>query len=182
MSDRYYPTTEIAATSKESSSGLPQLNPDSFASQIFWLVVVFVALNLLMARLILPRIREVLAKRQSQIQHDLDAAEKAHAEAEAAKAAYERELMLAKQKSAELMTNTQREIDSFVAAEQSKLKQSLDSMIAKATKGIDAQRQEALSDIQPLMQELASDIAKRFAGKAPTKAQLTKAFKSQTTE
>ncbi len=159
------------------SGGLPQLNPDSFASQLFWLAVVFAALYLMMARSVLPRIREVLMKRESQIQHDLDTAEKAKLEAEAARKSYEADLASAKQQSADLFARTQREIDSFLGDEQKRLQESLDAIITDSQKRIAEQRAKAMEEIKPIVQELTGLISSEYLPKAPTKTAVNKAMK-----
>ena len=42
---------------------MPQLDPSTFASQIFWLVVTFVAMSLILWRIALPRISATLESR-----------------------------------------------------------------------------------------------------------------------
>ncbi|MGH8432096.1 MAG: F0F1 ATP synthase subunit B', partial [Solimonas sp.] len=59
------------------SGGMPQLDVHSFAPQLVWLAIAFLALYLVMSRLAVPAISDTLAKRQAKIQGDLDAAEKA---------------------------------------------------------------------------------------------------------
>jgi|AACY02.3.fsa_nt_gi F0F1-type ATP synthase, subunit b len=169
--------THHAETHHEASPGLPQLNPDSFVSQIFWLAFVFAALYLMMARSVIPRIREVLTKRQSQIQHDLDAAEKAKADAEAAKASYEAELANAKQKATDEILRAQREIEAHISKAQADVSQKLEAITADSEATIAKQREEALNEIKPMIQELTAQIAKRYLPKAPTKTQINKVLK-----
>ena len=55
-----------------------------FASQIFWLALIFVALYLLMARVALPRIGGILAEREGNIDGDLAEAQRLKDESDAA--------------------------------------------------------------------------------------------------
>src|SRR6185295_10935420 len=63
---------------KEGSGGMPQLDPSSFAPQLVWLAIAFLALYLVMSRLAVPAISDTIDRRQAKIQGDLDAAEKAN--------------------------------------------------------------------------------------------------------
>ena len=55
---------------------MPQLDQmDTFASQIFWLVVTFTFLYLIVWRTALPRISDVIQERQRRIEEDLLKAE-----------------------------------------------------------------------------------------------------------
>ena len=50
---------------------MPQLNPEFFISQLFWLAVFFSFLLIFLWRVSLPRIATVLEKRQNKINEDL---------------------------------------------------------------------------------------------------------------
>ena len=84
---------------------MPQFEPSSFASQIFWLVVSFGLLYLLMSKIALPRIADILEVRQDRIAADLDRAEALRREAEEARAAYELALSDARSEAQKLLEN-----------------------------------------------------------------------------
>ena len=58
------------------SGGMPQLNPEFWISQIFWLTITFGILYVVLSKLILPKIRANLEIRKSQILENIEAAEK----------------------------------------------------------------------------------------------------------
>ncbi len=68
----------FAQTTKasEDKGGMPQLNPESFSSQIFWLVLLFLILFLLNHYVFLPRLKNIRKKRDKTIQSYLDEAKK----------------------------------------------------------------------------------------------------------
>ena len=53
------------------SGGMPQLNPEFWISQIFWLVLTFGVLYIVLSKLILPKISANLELRKSQIQENI---------------------------------------------------------------------------------------------------------------
>jgi len=53
---------------------MPQFDPSTYASQLFWLAVMFVALYWIVSKIAVPRIGEVLEQRARVIQDDLDRA------------------------------------------------------------------------------------------------------------
>ena len=75
---------------------MPQFEPTWFASQIFWLVVIFFVLYRLISRQVIPKVASVLAKRESRIQGDLDLAKTRRDELEAMRTAYEADLAKAR--------------------------------------------------------------------------------------
>ena len=54
---------------------MPQFDPTYFAPQLVWLAITFLALYLLMSRLILPRITGILSQREDRIEGNLKRAE-----------------------------------------------------------------------------------------------------------
>ncbi|MGB0695836.1 MAG: F0F1 ATP synthase subunit B' [Rhodospirillaceae bacterium] len=71
---------------------MPQFDPTSFPSQIFWLVVFFAGLFFFLSKVAIPRLQEVMEQRDKMIDDDLEAAAKLKAETDAAIAAYEKAL------------------------------------------------------------------------------------------
>ena len=65
------------------SGGMPQLNPEFWISQIFWLTITFGVLYIVLSKLILPKISLNLELRKSQIQDNIEAAEKQKENSEA---------------------------------------------------------------------------------------------------
>lgn len=86
------------------AEGLPQLTQtDTFASQIFWLIVTFGALYYIMARLVLPRLGQVVEGRREKVDDDLGRAERLRAEAEEVMQAYEKALATAREEAGVLL-------------------------------------------------------------------------------
>ena len=57
-------------------AGMPQLDPKYWASQAFWLILVFSILYLSISKFYLPKIKKNLDDRESKIKEDLDEANK----------------------------------------------------------------------------------------------------------
>src|SRR5437868_12051097 len=76
----------------EHKGGFPPFQKETFASQIFWLVITFVALYLLISRIAVPRIGGIIEAREKRIAGDLAEAQQLKADSEAALAAYEKSL------------------------------------------------------------------------------------------
>ena len=55
----------------EGQSGMPQLNPESFSSQIFWLLISFLILFLIIHFLLLPRLKKIREERDETINNYL---------------------------------------------------------------------------------------------------------------
>lgn len=71
----YFLIAETVLASEE-KGGMPQLNPESFSSQIFWLILLFVTLFLINHYFFLPKIKSIRKKRDETIQSYLEEAAK----------------------------------------------------------------------------------------------------------
>ena len=58
------------------SGGMPQLNPEFWISQIFWLIITFGILFIVLTKIILPKISDNLETRKSQILENIETADK----------------------------------------------------------------------------------------------------------
>jgi F-type H+-transporting ATPase subunit b len=58
------------------SGGMPQLNPEFWISQIFWLIITFGVLFIVLTKVILPKISDNLETRKSQILENIETADK----------------------------------------------------------------------------------------------------------
>ena len=76
----YFVLVESAQSGE--SGGMPQLNPEFWVSQIFWLVLTFGLLYVILSKLILPKISNNLESRKSQILENIETAEKQREESE----------------------------------------------------------------------------------------------------
>jgi F-type H+-transporting ATPase subunit b len=74
----------------EHGRGFPPFDSHSFASQILWLALTFIALYVVMSRVALPRIGSILEDRRRHIDNDLQEAQRLKGESDAAIAAHER--------------------------------------------------------------------------------------------
>ena len=84
-----------------SEPGLPQLDIATWPSQLFWLVVLFGAGYLVMAKIVTPRIGAVLEERRQTVDGDLEKARAASADAAKIRADYESDLEKARIEAAE---------------------------------------------------------------------------------
>ena len=68
---------------------MPQLDPSSYISQIFWLTVTFLSLWFLMSVFIIPKIKNVIDEREQKIAEYIEKAERINKQANDALKRYE---------------------------------------------------------------------------------------------
>jgi F-type H+-transporting ATPase subunit b len=156
--------TEVPA---EGHGSFPPFQKETYPSQLFWLVLTFIALYLLMSRIALPRIGGIIAAREGRVSADLGEAQRLKGESEDAIAAYEKSLAEARGR-AQTLANGAREQEAAAAeAKRKELDGVLNARIADAEKGIAERRTSALAGIEAIAAEAATAIVERLTGRAP---------------
>lgn len=145
-------------------AGLPQLNANDFAPQIFWLVVTFAALYLIMSRVALPRVGEVIEERRDRIQRDLDAAERLKGETEKALAGYEKALSDARANASGIARETRDRLAGEVDKEKAKVDSEIAAKLADAEKRIGQTKAKALASVSEIAVDTAGAVLSKLIG------------------
>lgn len=145
----------------------PPFNSETYASQLIWLALTFVALYVMMSKVALPRIGGIIAARQGRIAGDLAEAQRLKEEAEAATAAYEKTLADARANAQGIAAKTR---DKLMAAAEERRKATEDRLnkkLEEADKAIAATKSAAMSNVKAIATDAASAIVQRLTGSAP---------------
>ncbi|MEM7499003.1 MAG: F0F1 ATP synthase subunit B' [Pseudomonadota bacterium] len=165
---------EAAASPEHGSGGLPQLDFDTWPSQIIWAAVALVVLYQLLAKHAIPRISGILEERADTIADDLDRAEEFRRRATEAEEAYDRALAEARSKAqaiaAETRAEVQKEIDEAIA----KADAEIAARTAESEKRIAAIRDQA----SEAAAEVATEVAEALVSRLLPEAKNAKAIKS----
>lgn len=144
--------------------GLPQLNADTFPTQIFWLGVCFAVLYFLVAGVAMPRVIEVVETRESRIAHDIDRADELRADAEALAFQTDKVLAAARAAAQAAMAEALEEVEAFRRDRLLRLEKDMEARLAEAEGRIEAAKQEALVSLDGTAADLARDVALRVSG------------------
>lgn len=137
---------------------MPQLDPISFSSQIFWLTICFIALYVLLARKLLPRVQSVLTLRADTISTDIEEARRMKADAELAKESYEKALTQARMRSQALLSETITEIAARGGRQQAELDREAEARLAESQKAIEKAKSDVIGRLSATASELAASI------------------------
>ena len=162
---------EQGATAASSSSGpkLPQLDLATYSSQVFWLIISFVVLYFLVAKLAMPRIAEVLEERQERIEDDLDKAETLKKEAYQVRIEYEKALSAAREKAQDATRHAQEEIAKRSAEAESAAQVKVTVMLEEAEKRIAASKTGAEGTSVDPVSSLERSVAQEVVANAVQK-------------
>ena len=157
-----------------SEPGLPQLDIATWPSQLFWLVVLFGAGYLVMAKIVTPRIGAVLEERRQTVNGDLEKARNASAEAAKIRADYESDLENARSDAAEHAKQTAAEAAKRADDADAKIAQKLAKKISKAEARLAEAKTSAMANLNDVSAEVAVDAVAALAGIKTTSAQAGK--------
>ena len=137
---------------------MPQLNPEFFVSQLFWLVVTFSFLLVFLWRISLPRIGSVLEKREKKINDDIATTKELHKEAESIQKIIEDKLRNARTETAEIIKTTSIDLQKKTASELVELDKGLDKKIDDSANDIEKNKNDSLNQIHDQIHEITKLI------------------------
>ena len=133
---------------------MPQLNPEFFVTQLFWLVVTFSFLLVFLWRISLPRIGNVLEKRERKINEDIATAKELQAEAEKIQDIIEAQIKQARSDASKMIKTTSTSLQDKAQIELTKLEKSLDVKIGESHESIEKSKNESVAQIHIQINEI----------------------------
>jgi F-type H+-transporting ATPase subunit b len=146
------------------SGGMPQLNPEFWVSQIFWLTLTFGILYIVLSKLILPKISANLESRKSQIQENIEAAEKQRESSEFKLKEYDKIILKSKLEAKNIFKDAREKALKDINSKREILDNQIDEEVKNAEKEIEILRKSAPEKINKIAIETSSELVKRLIG------------------
>ena len=146
------------------SGGMPQLNPEFWISQIFWLTLTFGILYVVLSKVILPKISANLELRKSQIQENIEAAEKQRESSEAKLKEYDDIISKSKLTSKNIFKEARERAIKDINSKKETLDKQIDEEIKKVEQEIDLLRKGASEKINKIAIETTSELLVKLIG------------------
>jgi len=145
-------------------AGMPQLDPKYWASQAFWLILVFTILYISISKFYLPKIKTNLDDRENKIKDDIDDANKFKELAESKLKEYEKILENAKREVIKIHIESKNTLDKDIKIKKETVEKEIEKEILKAQKEIAELKKNSISSIQKVSENIASDIIETISG------------------
>ncbi len=146
------------------SGGMPQLNPEFWVSQIFWLILTFGIMYLVLSKMILPKISNNLESRKSQVLENIEAAEKQRENSDAKLKEYDEIIYKSKLEANSIFNQAREKAIKNIGAKKEILDKQIDSEIAEAEKELNTLRKNAPNRINKIAIETSSELLKKLIG------------------
>ena len=157
---------------------MPQLNPEFFVSQLFWLAIFFTFLFIFLWRISLPRISTVLENRQNKINKNLSSAKELQEKALEIEKKINLQIFKAKEEADILIKETVNSLQDEVASQLSELDQDLEKKISNSEKEILKSRDNQMKNIDYEIANLTKLTVSKITNLDLTNSDIDKAIKS----
>ena len=146
------------------SGGMPQLNPEFWFSQIFWLVVTFGILYLVLSKIILPKISDNLETRKSQVLENLELAEKQRNESEEKLKEFDNIILKSKIDAKNLFNESRKKLLDDINSKRQKLEEEIDKEIKIVETEIEELKKKSPEKINKIAIETSADLINQLIG------------------
>jgi len=145
-------------------AGMPQLDPTYWASQAFWLILIFTALYLALSNLFIPKIKNSIDSRENKIKDHLDEAQKLKNLAEQKLKEYDQSIENAKKEVQKIIFESKNELSAQIQSKKKKFDKEIENEIKAAEKEIEDLKEESLKNISIISEEMASKVVEKISG------------------
>ena len=145
-------------------AGMPQLDPTYWASQAFWLILVFTILYIAISKFYLPKIKDNLDNRENKIKEDLENANIFKEQSEAKAKEYDAILENAKKEVSRIHFDSKNILDKNIQSKKVAMEKEIEKEILKAQKEILELKKNSISSIQTISGSIVSNIIENILG------------------
>ena len=154
----------ISIAQSSESGGMPQLNPEFWISQIFWLILTFGILLVVLSKFILPNISKNIELRKSEILENIETAEKQRKESENKIKEYEKIILNSKNEAKNYYNEIRKKALDEIAKKQKTLENQINSEIKNTEKEIIELKSKAPEKINKIAIETSAELIKYLIG------------------
>ncbi len=154
----------LSVVQSAESGGMPQLNPEFWFSQIFWLILTFSILFAVLSKFILPKISENLESRKSKILENIQLAEKQREESEKKIKEFEKIIFNKKNEAKKYFNDNRQKLLLEISKKKDFLEKEIDDEIKIAEKEINDLKNKAPEKINKIAIETSNSLIKQLIG------------------
>ena len=157
---------------------MPQLDISAFSPQIIWLIITFLLLYVLMAKVALPRIGNILEQRQARIDDNLDMAQSLKNESNIDAESYDHTIAEAREQARKSIQEITKEMSIEASRQQDELSKRLLKELKSAEEQIKDAKTLAVKNIHKSAASLTSKTVKILIGEKPTEKAIDESISS----
>ena len=144
--------------------GMPQLNPEFWVSQIFWLILIFSSLYIIMWKIFLPKISDSIENRKSRIIGDLNETQKLKENAEKKLREYNKIIEDTKKEAKKIIEDNKKKLENDIKSKKQKFNEEIEKELMSVEKEIKSLKKLSISSINKIAAEVSSEVIKQLVG------------------
>ena len=164
-------------------AGMPQLDPKYWASQAFWLIVIFLSIYLLIAKIFIPKIKSNIDTREDKIRKDLEEAKTFLEEAEKKLKIYKDLIESAKIDSKKILSESRQKLNEDMQIKKEKIQKEIEKETRNAEREIQKFKSDSINKVSTISEDIVSNLLKDIFGeegnKSSIKATISEVIKQQ---
>ena len=145
-----------------SEAGMPQLNPEFWASQTFWLILIFSTLYLIIWKIFLPKITYSIENRKFRIVNNLDEAQKLKENAEKKLKEYDEIIKKSKNEAKKIIEDSKKKLDRDIENKKQKFNIEIEEELKSVEKEIKALKKSSLPNISNIAVQTSAEVIKQI--------------------
>ena len=142
--------------------GMPQLNPEFWVSQIFWLTLIFSCLYIIIWKIFLPKITDSIENRKSRIVGDLNETQKLKENAEKKLDEYNKIIEVTKKEAKRIIESSKKELENDINNKKQKFNEEIEKELKTIEKEIKNLKKTSISNINKIAVEISSEIVNQI--------------------
>ena len=153
--------------------GMPQLNPEFWASQVFWLILIFSSLYVIIWKLFLPKITNSIENRKLKIVNDLNETQKLKDNAEKKLQEYNKIIENSKKNAKKIIEDGKKKLDREIESKKQKFNEEIEKELTNVEKEIKNLKKSSMLVINKIAEDISSEIIKQVVGTEINKSKLS---------
>ena len=145
-----------------SEGGMPQLDPEFWTAQIFWLILIFSSLYLIIWKIFLPRITYSIENRKSRLVNDLDEVQKLKENAEKKLNEYNIIIEKSKKEAKKIIEDSKKKLDQDIENKKQKFNDEIEQELIAIEEEIKDLKKSSISNINRIATETTTEIIKQI--------------------
>ena len=153
-------------------AGMPQLDPEYWPSQIFWLIIIFLTIYILISKIFIPKIKGSIDMREDKIRKDLEEAKTFKEQAELKLKEYNSLMEAAKLDVKKIISKSRQKLNNDMQIKREEIQKKIDGEISNAEKEIKKLKNDSSGKVSLISQDIVSNLVKDIFGEDLNKSSI----------
>ena len=145
-------------------AGMPQLDPEYWVSQGFWLIIIFSTLHISISKFFLPKIKKNLEDREIKIKDDLETAKISKENAEKKMLEYENSIESSKKEVLKILIDAKNNLNNEINKKKQVVENEIENEIKKTQEEIKEFQKNSIISMNKIAEDITASIIEDITG------------------